>query len=406
MSTVANSFTKAKSWFRNMLVDDNSLSSSVPVLNLTIEDEQTPIEKTDMRFHSAPETPIFATSTRRSHMHLLKAACANAFGELYSSFDKGGSARSSISLHLGSDYNGSNASEDAQYTSNMQDFDEPPTTNESPLRFETQQSVLSKDSGIYMENDFQQESHESRKSTMSDRLRPSAANSIESKNRYESQRSTSSCIDFTENTNNERNHFKSIEHRNRFYISKHSRSSELGYEPELKTISGGPIESKRKSKSKKKTSKESYGRIKISLQYFEDGEQLRIIVIRADKLRKKACDVEARLSLLFDNVTMSESTPVARVKDNDVQFKKDIYMNTSSDGLEGAELCVRLYKVTKFFRRRKAIGEARIFLEDVDLTMDTTLWFKLSPASSKRFRKKVNILTYFNSQQNQTILKQ
>lgn len=156
-------------------------------------------------------------------------------------------------------------------------------------------------------------------------------------------------------------------------------------------LSNEPAKTRQKIKSL-----EARGRIKLALQYFTDTKQLRVIIVRADQLKVKNGDIIAKLALNGDTFSVSESTSRARVKDNDVQFKKEIYIDVDSQGLEGAELSLRLFKISNLFNQKTAIGEIRILLDDLDLKMDTSFWVHLVQPTDRRLNQKVGDVTVNN----------
>lgn len=381
MDTVVNSFSKATTWFRSLVTDEDSATTTLP----PILRQNCRSKREELEVHSAPEISVNNTDANFSHLNKLKSVCLSSFGAANFANNRKMSEGSNLGFLANAFVNITERSESA--TSKELNRDELNTSSgfrfDIARQFATQQSVISGDSGIYMDNECYQAigKQEFKTSNLSKSFRSSTASSqFNNWDQLEADNKTRKPDTLDKGT---RRHLAYVDP-----IVRQRSNQDVNTNPTFKTerkhAGKSPTDTKAKENSKVKYNRNNnLGRIKLSLQYFSEGGQLRVIVVRADKLPAKNCDVVVRLSLSYNDVSLSESAPKVRAKCGEAQFKKDIYMEAGPDDVYEAQLCVRIFKISKFFRRKKLIGESRLSLEDLDLTMDTTLWLNLSSKHAK-----------------------
>lgn len=123
------------------------------------------------------------------------------------------------------------------------------------------------------------------------------------------------------------------------------------------------------------------GRLKLSLQHFQNSRQLRVIVLCAETGLEDRT-VFCKLALIGNKSTQKGKTHKTRNKTGSAEFKESFYMETKSDDLIGYVLRVELCKVSRILKRPIIFGKAFIDLEDVDISLDTTMWVTLRDEES------------------------
>lgn len=373
MDIVVSSIFKATSWFRGFVIESTS-ASSLPSLDIQNEPSITSQKGKDRTCHSAPAISVLDTARSACHLDRLKSVCSNAFGgKHYSKSQLRDSKESMISdTHR-------TLSRTASTTYFSAKSEETNFVQRAACRFTTQQSVMSGDSGIYMESDSVS-LHMKHDQMQNNRL-------TDTLNRKHS-------IHF-ENDENEKEDLDVHKNKKRFVENNHPplRTSTSLPKPRPRSYTYDHMLKSPKAvhkRNQKQNNADKRGRIKLSLQFYSDREQLRIILIRSDRLPIRSGFASIKTSINWGNTSFSETTRKVRIKNGEAEFKNDVYINTGEQGLCGAVLSVKVYKISKFFRIRKAIGEVKIPLEELDLTMDTTFWVNLSSTTKRNFCKQVH----------------
>lgn len=129
------------------------------------------------------------------------------------------------------------------------------------------------------------------------------------------------------------------------------------------------------------------GRVQISMQYFENTHQLRVILHEAVDLKEHIGKVCIKISLSGKCSTKKEISQKVHTEMGKANFKETMYIfiDPDKDDIDVVHDCmlrIRLCVVSGILRRAKPIGEAVIVLEKMDLHLDTNMWITLRHPTS------------------------
>lgn len=126
-------------------------------------------------------------------------------------------------------------------------------------------------------------------------------------------------------------------------------------------------------------------RIRISLQYFRNTRQLKIMLHTVEGLKDCSFDILVQLALIGRTNKQKAMTRKHRVNNTKAHLNEIVYMEPQDGIVSGMFLRIRLCKVTKFFCRKQPFAEGVIPLKDIELSINTTIWLTLKTKLSPKY---------------------
>ncbi|KAH3837535.1 hypothetical protein DPMN_110928 [Dreissena polymorpha] len=141
-----------------------------------------------------------------------------------------------------------------------------------------------------------------------------------------------------------------------------------------KTLKGG--ESSERTHS-------NLGIVKMSIQYFSENRQLRVIIMSVEDLNMSDGALSVNISLNNSRGHKIYSTSNRNIVNKKVSFKQALFIGTESK-LSDVSLKVAVVRSSRIFRLKKTLGVAFVPLDDLNLNFDTTLFVQLKPKQSRK----------------------